>query len=77
MSKRETLKTRLAGRIFTATFTKADGTTRKAWGQLVEDDRLNDHPDTITFIDFGLGKPRRAKLDGPYEFRSGKTVVSG
>jgi len=44
---------------------------------LIEDNRLADHPDTVTFIDFGLGKPRRAKLDLPHEFRSGKTVHKG
>jgi len=77
MSKREALFTAMRGRIFKATFTKADGSIRQAWGQLIKDDRLADHPDTVTFIDFGLGQPRRAKLDQPHEFRSGKTVFKG
>ena len=77
MSKRQALFSAMRGRFFTATFTKADGSIRQAWGQLIEDDRLAAHPDTVTFIDFGLGQPRRAKLDQPYEFKSGKTVFKG
>jgi len=78
MNTRLDIQTVLKGRIFTATFTKKDGSIRKAYGQIVEDDRLEDHPHLITFVDFSVGGVRRMDLsNGAYTIKSGKTIMEG
>jgi len=86
MTLRNQIIEQLGGRFFTATFTKADGSLRCAYGQVIADDRLtDDHPNVITFIDFsireieeGKGNVRRMKLEAGtvYTIKSGKTVIS-
>ena len=88
MSKREALFTAMRGRIFKATFTKADGSIRHAYGQVIADDRLtDDQPNVITFIDYsiaaemfdaGKSNVRRMKLEAGtvYTIKSGKTIIS-
>ena len=87
MTLRNKIIEQLGGRLFTVTFTKADGTTRHAYGQVVADDRLtDDHPNVITFIDYsiaaemfeeGKSNVRRMKLEaGTYTIKSGKTIIS-
>ena len=88
MTLRNEIMEQLGGRLFTATFTKADGTTRHAYGQVIADDRLtDDHPNVITFIDYsiaaemfdaGKGNVRRMKLEAGtvYTIKSGKTIIS-
>lgn len=78
MSRRNTIQAQLRGRIFSATFTKKDGTTRRAYGQMVQDDRLEALPDMITFVDFTVGGIRRMDLsNGPWQIKSGKTLLEG
>jgi len=90
MTLRNQIIEQLGGRLFTATFTKADGSIRKAYGQVIADGRLtDDHPNVITFIDYSIaketfdaaGKPanvRRMKLEAGtmYTIKSGKTIIS-
>jgi hypothetical protein len=88
MTLRNQIIEQLGGRLFTATFTKLDGSTRQAYGQIVRDDRLtDDHPNVITFIDYsiakemhdaGKGNVRRMKLEAGtmYTIKSGKTIIS-
>ena len=53
MTLRNQIIEQLGGRLFTVSFTKADGTTRHAYGQVIADDRLtDDHPNVITYIDY-------------------------
>ena len=75
MSKREALFTAMRGRIFSATFTKTDGSIRQAWGQLIKTTgwRSSRH---CHIYRLRSRQPRRAKLDKA-EFRSGKTVFKG
>ena len=88
MTLRNQIIEQLGGRLFTATFTKADGSLRHAYGQIIADDRLtDDHPNVITFIDYsiasemleaGKSNVRRMKLEAGtvYTIKSGKTVIS-
>ena len=88
MVLRDQIIERLGGRLFTATYTKLDGTTRQAYGQVIADDRLNDdHPNVVTYIDYsiatqcfdeGKSNVRRMKLEAGtvYTIKSGKTVIS-
>jgi len=88
MTLRDQIINQLGGRLFTATFTKADGSIRKAYGQIIADDRLTDeHPNVITFMDYsiakemfetGKGNVRRMKLEAGtvYTIKSGKTIIS-
>jgi hypothetical protein len=51
MTLRNQIIEQLGGRLFTATFTKLDGSIRQAYGQIVRDDRLtDDHPNVITLL---------------------------
>lgn len=55
MTKQKEIYQAVQGRIFKIVFTKNNGDTREAYGQLFFDDRLvDDHPDTIAFIDFSI-----------------------
>jgi hypothetical protein len=88
MTLRNQIIEQLGGRLFTATFTKADGSIRKAYGQILADERLTDeHPNVITFIDYSIAKEmhdagkanvRRMKLEAGtvYTIKSGKTIIS-
>lgn len=79
MTLRNQIIEQLGGRFFTATFTKADGSLRYAYGQVIDDDRLtDDHPNVVTFIDFSKGGVRRMKLEAGtvYIIKSGKTIIS-
>ena len=87
MTLRNQIIEQLGGRLFTVSFTKADGTTRHAYGQVIADDRLtDDHPNVITYIDYSIAKEmhdagkaniRRMKLEaGTYTIKSGKTIIS-
>ena len=88
MTLRNQIIEQLGGRLFTATYTKADGSLRHAYGQIIADDRLtDDHPNVITFIDYsiasemleaGKSNVRRMKLEAGtvYTIKSGKTVIS-
>jgi hypothetical protein len=78
MTLRNTITEQLKGRIFKATFTKADGSTRQAYGQVVVDERLTeDHPTIIAYSDFTVGGIRRMKLepDTIWTIKSGKTII--
>ena len=78
MTLRDTIIERLKGRIFKATFTKADGSTRQAYGQVVVDERLTeDHPTIVAYSDFTVGGIRRMKLepDTIWTIKSGKTII--
>ena len=87
MTLRNQIIKQLGGRLFTATFTKLDGSTRQAYGQIIADDRLtDDHPTVISYIDYSISKQmfeegksnvRRMKLEaGTYTIKSGKTIIS-
>jgi len=88
MTLRNQIIEQLGGKLFTATFTKVDGSIRHAYGQVIADDRLtDDHPNVITFIDYsiaaemfdaGKGNVRRMKLEAGtvYTIKSGKTIIS-
>ena len=55
MTRQKEIYQAIQGRIFKIVFTKNNGDTREAYGQLFFDDRLvDDHPDTIAFIDFSI-----------------------
>ena len=55
MTKQKEIYQAVGSRIFKIVFTKNNGDTREAYGQLFFDDRLvDDHPDTIAFIDFSV-----------------------
>ena len=55
MTKQKEIYQAVGSRIFKIVFTKNNGDTREAYGQLFFDDRLvDDHPDTIAFIDFSI-----------------------
>lgn len=78
MTLRDTITEQLKGRIFKATFTKADGSTRQAYGQVVVDERLTeDHPTIVAYSDFTVGGIRRMKLepDTIWTIKSGKTII--
>jgi len=88
MTLRNQIIEHLDGRLSSVTFTKADGSIRKAYGQIIADDRLtDDHPNVITFIDYSIAKEmhdagkanvRRMKLEAGtvYTIKSGKTIIS-
>ena len=76
MNTRKSIQAQLKGRIFHATFTKRDGSTRRAYGQILNDERLEDLPQMITYCDFTVGGIRRIDLsNGAYTIRSGKTII--
>ena len=55
MTKQKEIYQAVRGRIFKLVFVKDNGDTREAYGQLFLDPRLgDDHPDTISFIDFSV-----------------------
>ena len=55
MTKQKEIYQAVGSRIFKIVFTKNNGDTREAYGQLFFDDRLvDDHPDTIAFVDFSI-----------------------
>ena len=55
MTKQKEIYQAVGSRIFKIVFTKNNGDTREAYGQLFFDDRLvDDHPDTIAFVDFSV-----------------------
>ena len=78
MTLRDTITDQIKGRIFKATFTKADGSIRHAYGQIEVDERLTeDHPTIIAYRDFTVGGVRRMKLepDTIWTIKSGKTII--
>ena len=55
MTKQKEIYQAVGSRIFKIVFTKNNGDSREAYGQLFFDDRLvDDHPDTIAFVDFSI-----------------------
>ena len=73
MTKQKEIYQAVRGRIFKIVFTKNNGDTREAYGQLFFDDRLaDDHPDTIAFIDFSIA----AKTFGSRVDEDGNPVMN-
>ena len=68
MTKQKEIYQAVRGRIFKIVFVKDNGDTREAYGQLFLDPRLgDDHPDTISFIDFSVAAEKfgtRLDADG-------------
>ena len=68
MTKQKEIYQAVRGRIFKLVFVKDNGDTREAYGQLFLDPRLgDDHPDTISFIDFSVAAEKfgtRLDADG-------------
>mgnify|MGYP003146784312 FL=1 len=73
MTKQKEIYQAVGSRIFKIVFTKNNGDTREAYGQLFFDDRLiEDHPDTIAFIDFSIA----AKTFGSRVDEDGNPVMN-
>ena len=72
MNKNQEIINMFRGRILRGVFKKMDGSRRKFWGVLKQEER--DIPNLVTVYDFRLGEYRRFRLDqGAITLNSGNT----
>ena len=71
MNKNQEIINMFRGRILRGVFKKMDGSRRKFWGVLKQEDR--DIPNLVTVYDFRIAEYRRFRLDqGAITLNSGK-----